>query len=180
MAGSHQRRHGDGEQVAGTPRDEKAHGPRRGPFARETTAKCGKTRTRQESRMPVGFASCRWNRARAGSGCTRNSRGALGSSPGPRPAPKRVQRRALVVRQPAGPPFDRNGLSAFSGLSARAEPPTAEKGLADPRGAPQPRCDLSGQVKHQSDSNAAFEAVSRLPRAGGITNRIQVIAAGGD
>jgi hypothetical protein len=40
--------------------------------------------------------------------------------------------------------------------------------------------DLSGQVKQQSDGNAAFEAVSGLPRVGGITNRIQVITAGGD
>jgi osmotically-inducible protein OsmY len=38
---------------------------------------------------------------------------------------------------------------------------------------------LSGQVKHQSDSNAAFEAVSGLPGVGGITNKIQVITAGG-
>jgi osmotically-inducible protein OsmY len=38
---------------------------------------------------------------------------------------------------------------------------------------------LSGQVKHQADSNAAFEAVSGLPRVGGITNKIQVITAGG-
>jgi osmotically-inducible protein OsmY len=38
---------------------------------------------------------------------------------------------------------------------------------------------LSGQVKHQSDSNAAFEAVSGLPRVGGMTNKIQVITAGG-
>ena len=38
---------------------------------------------------------------------------------------------------------------------------------------------LSGQVKHQSDSNAAFEAVSGLPHVGGITNKIQVITAGG-
>ena len=38
---------------------------------------------------------------------------------------------------------------------------------------------LSGQVKHQSESNAAFEAVSGLPRVGGITNKIQVITAGG-
>jgi osmotically-inducible protein OsmY len=38
---------------------------------------------------------------------------------------------------------------------------------------------LSGKVKHQSDSNAAFEAVSGLPRVGGITNKIQVITAGG-
>ena len=39
---------------------------------------------------------------------------------------------------------------------------------------------LRGQVKHQHDSNAAFEAVSGLPREGGIMNRIQVITAGGD
>ena len=38
---------------------------------------------------------------------------------------------------------------------------------------------LSGRVKHQSDSNAAFEAVSGLPNVGGITNKIQVITAGG-
>ncbi len=38
---------------------------------------------------------------------------------------------------------------------------------------------LRGQVKHQSESNAAFEAVSGLPRVGGITNKIQVITAGG-
>jgi osmotically-inducible protein OsmY len=38
---------------------------------------------------------------------------------------------------------------------------------------------LSGQVKHQQDSNAAFEAVSRLPRVGGITNKIWVVTAGG-
>lgn len=44
---------------------------------------------------------------------------------------------------------------------------------------------LSGQVKRQSESNAAFEAVSGLtgvsglPRRGGITNKIQVVTAGG-
>jgi osmotically-inducible protein OsmY len=38
---------------------------------------------------------------------------------------------------------------------------------------------LSGQVKHQSESNAAFEAVSGLHHVGGITNKIQVITAGG-
>jgi osmotically-inducible protein OsmY len=38
---------------------------------------------------------------------------------------------------------------------------------------------LSGQVKHQSVSNAAFEAVSGLPGVGGITNKIQIITAGG-
>ena len=38
---------------------------------------------------------------------------------------------------------------------------------------------LSGQVKRQSESNAAFEAVSGVPRVGGITTKIQVITAGG-
>ena len=38
---------------------------------------------------------------------------------------------------------------------------------------------LSGQVKHEQDSNAAFEAVSRLPHVGGITNKITVVTAGG-
>jgi osmotically-inducible protein OsmY len=38
---------------------------------------------------------------------------------------------------------------------------------------------LSGQVKHQQDSNAAFEAVCGLPRVGGITNKIRVVTAGG-
>ena len=37
---------------------------------------------------------------------------------------------------------------------------------------------LSGQVKHQSESNAAFEAVSGLT-SGGITNKIHVVTAGG-
>jgi osmotically-inducible protein OsmY len=38
---------------------------------------------------------------------------------------------------------------------------------------------LTGRVKHQSQSNAAFEAVSELPGVGGITNRIEVVTAGG-
>jgi osmotically-inducible protein OsmY len=38
---------------------------------------------------------------------------------------------------------------------------------------------LSGRVRHQAESTAAFEAVSGLPRVGGITNKIQVITAGG-
>jgi len=38
---------------------------------------------------------------------------------------------------------------------------------------------LSGRVKHQSASNAAFEAVSALPGVGGITNKIEVVTAGG-
>jgi osmotically-inducible protein OsmY len=38
---------------------------------------------------------------------------------------------------------------------------------------------LSGQVKHQSESNAAFEAVSGLT-SGGITNKIHVVTAGGN
>jgi osmotically-inducible protein OsmY len=38
---------------------------------------------------------------------------------------------------------------------------------------------LSGQVKHQSESNAAFDVVSGIPRVGGITNKIEVVTAGG-
>jgi osmotically-inducible protein OsmY len=38
---------------------------------------------------------------------------------------------------------------------------------------------LKGMVKHQQESNAAFEAVSELPGVGGITNEIKVITAGG-
>ena len=37
---------------------------------------------------------------------------------------------------------------------------------------------LTGEVKHQSESNAAFEAVSRLAGVGGISNKIKVITAG--
>jgi osmotically-inducible protein OsmY len=37
---------------------------------------------------------------------------------------------------------------------------------------------LKGEVKHQHESDAAFEAVSRLPGVGGITNEIKVITAG--
>ena len=37
---------------------------------------------------------------------------------------------------------------------------------------------LTGEVKHQSDSDAAFAAVSRLAGVGGITNEIKVITAG--
>ena len=39
---------------------------------------------------------------------------------------------------------------------------------------------LKGEVKHQYDSDAAFEAVSGLPGVGGITNKITVITAGID
>ena len=39
---------------------------------------------------------------------------------------------------------------------------------------------LNGEVKHQSQSDAAFDAVRRLPGIGGITNRIVVITAGID
>lgn len=38
---------------------------------------------------------------------------------------------------------------------------------------------MKGQVKHQHESDAAFEAVSQLSGLGGITNRIVVITAGG-
>ena len=36
---------------------------------------------------------------------------------------------------------------------------------------------LRGEVKHQQDSNAAFDAVSRISGVGGITNEIKVIAS---
>jgi osmotically-inducible protein OsmY len=38
---------------------------------------------------------------------------------------------------------------------------------------------LTGRVKRQSDSNAAFEAVSGVSGVGGITNKIEVTTAGG-
>jgi osmotically-inducible protein OsmY len=38
---------------------------------------------------------------------------------------------------------------------------------------------LRGEVKHQRDSDAAFEAVSGLQHVGGITNKITVFTAGG-
>lgn len=37
---------------------------------------------------------------------------------------------------------------------------------------------LSGEVKRQSASNAAFETVSAIPGVGGITNKITVVTAG--
>ena len=37
---------------------------------------------------------------------------------------------------------------------------------------------LKGEVKHQDETDAAFEAVCRLPGVGGITNEIKVITAG--
>ena len=39
---------------------------------------------------------------------------------------------------------------------------------------------LKGEVKHQYETDAAFEAVCRLPGVGGITNEIKVITAGID
>jgi osmotically-inducible protein OsmY len=39
---------------------------------------------------------------------------------------------------------------------------------------------LKGEVEHQYESNAAFEAVSGIPGVGGITNKIRVITAGID
>jgi osmotically-inducible protein OsmY len=39
---------------------------------------------------------------------------------------------------------------------------------------------LKGEVKHQHESDAAFDAVSRLPGVGGITNEITVVTAGID
>ncbi|MGA9856842.1 MAG: BON domain-containing protein [Solirubrobacteraceae bacterium] len=37
---------------------------------------------------------------------------------------------------------------------------------------------LKGEVKHQYETDAAFDAVCRLPGVGGITNEIKVITAG--
>jgi osmotically-inducible protein OsmY len=37
---------------------------------------------------------------------------------------------------------------------------------------------LRGEVKHQHENDAAFEAVLQLPGVGGITNEIKVITAG--
>jgi osmotically-inducible protein OsmY len=37
---------------------------------------------------------------------------------------------------------------------------------------------LKGEVKHQSENDAAFESVSALPGVGGITNELKVITAG--
>ena len=39
---------------------------------------------------------------------------------------------------------------------------------------------LKGEVRHQSETDAAFEAVRRLPGVGGITNEVKVISAGID
>jgi osmotically-inducible protein OsmY len=39
---------------------------------------------------------------------------------------------------------------------------------------------LKGEVKHQHESDVAFDTVSQLPGVGGITNRIIVITAGID
>jgi osmotically-inducible protein OsmY len=38
---------------------------------------------------------------------------------------------------------------------------------------------LKGMVKHQGESNAAFEAVVDLPHVAGVKNEIKVITAGG-
>ena len=38
---------------------------------------------------------------------------------------------------------------------------------------------LKGEVRHQTESDAAFEAVIGLPGAGGITNEIKVVAPTG-
>jgi osmotically-inducible protein OsmY len=39
---------------------------------------------------------------------------------------------------------------------------------------------LKGEVRHQYESNAAFEAVTDVPGIGGMTNEIKVISAGLD
>jgi osmotically-inducible protein OsmY len=39
---------------------------------------------------------------------------------------------------------------------------------------------VKGEVKHQYETDAAFEAVRRLPGVGGVTNEIKVVTAGID
>jgi osmotically-inducible protein OsmY len=39
---------------------------------------------------------------------------------------------------------------------------------------------LKGEVKRQSESDAAFDAVAKLAGVGGITNEIRVVSAGVD
>jgi osmotically-inducible protein OsmY len=64
---------------------------------------------------------------------------------------------------------------------------TALQALVSDNGVPDGQIDvavadrwltLKGEVSHQSESDAAFEAVERLPGVGGITNEIKVITAG--
>jgi osmotically-inducible protein OsmY len=60
---------------------------------------------------------------------------------------------------------------------------TASDGVPDGRiqvSAAEGWVTLKGTVKQQSESDAAFEAVRRLPGVGGITNEIKVITAGVD
>jgi osmotically-inducible protein OsmY len=38
---------------------------------------------------------------------------------------------------------------------------------------------LKGTVKHQADSDAAFEAAANVPGHGGITNKIEVVSPSG-
>ena len=65
---------------------------------------------------------------------------------------------------------------------------TALQALVSRRDVPDDRIDvtvaagwltLKGQVQHQYDSDAAFDAVSGLAGVGGITNEIKVVTAGG-
>ena len=64
----------------------------------------------------------------------------------------------------------------------------ALQALSSDRDVPEDRIDVSvdagwltlkGEVKHQSESNAAFEVATRIPGVGGITNKIEVVTAGG-
>jgi hypothetical protein len=64
--------------------------------------------------MATGFSSCGWNGGRADVGGTRDGRGVLGSSSGPRLVPKGLQN-AVVVTHPAEHSVGRNGRSASSG-----------------------------------------------------------------
>jgi osmotically-inducible protein OsmY len=65
--------------------------------------------------------------------------------------------------------------TALQALMSRADVPADQIDVTVDRG----WLTLKGQVKHQYDSDAAFEAVAEVPRVGGITNEIKVVTAGG-
>jgi hypothetical protein len=69
--------------------------------------------------MIAGFSSCGWHGGQADVGCTRNGRGAPGSSHGPCPPWKRLQTLRVV------------GLSALQRAELREQ--RRQRGLVDPR-----------------------------------------------
>ncbi len=111
-------------------------------------------------------------------------RGSVGSFPQRRAAAwfaKSVPGVAFVANELSVDPRDRWEDAELRGAALQA--------LISRTGAPDDRIDvkvadgwltLKGEVSHQSESDAAFDAVSGLSGVGGITNRIAVISAGMD